>query len=187
MQFLLVVCLLAVWALPGAFAWLSGGANTALTCRYCASPGAPAAIVQRRRTLQRRVELRLAARRSSDDVQDRLQSAEMLAVFPIDALKLDQISSLKKALVGNPYATVLSNSKLRSLVDKSPFCLVADHITSQSFCVFVESQVTENFEAICGWIKSVAKKDLGNSIDHFQLLLCKKGHMLRIRTEDLVV
>jgi hypothetical protein len=129
----------------------------------------------------------LAARRSSDDVQDRLQSAEMLAVFPIDALKLDQISSLKKALVGNPYATVLSDSKLRSLVDKSPFCLVADHITSQSFCVFVESQVTENFEAICGWMKAVAKKDLGNSIDHFQLLLCKKGHMLSIRTEDMVV
>lgn len=41
-----------------------------------------------------------------------LDNTELLVIIPVDALKLEQINSLKKVLVGSPYSIVLSKSKL---------------------------------------------------------------------------
>ena len=45
-------------------------------------------------------------------LKNMLENTELLVIIPVEALKLEQINTLKKVLVGNPYSVVLSKDKL---------------------------------------------------------------------------
>jgi len=45
-----------------------------------------------------------------------LAATQLLVVCPVSILNLEQISSLKKTLVGGPHSTVVSESKLMEYV-----------------------------------------------------------------------
>lgn len=112
--------------------------------------------------------------------------AALLAVIPLELLKLDKAEALKKSLVGGPHVDILSMSKLRALVSRTPFCLVAEHLSLQNYCIVANQATTEaNFAAITLWISShfeVGRLDVNlepTSFNH-SILLCKKGHLVNI-------
>ena len=49
---------------------------------------------------------------SQSDLAKFLATTQLLVVCPVSILNLEQISSLKKTLVGGPHSTVVSESKL---------------------------------------------------------------------------
>lgn len=119
-------------------------------------------------------------------VAERLKRASMLAILPVEMLDLDRIGSLNKKLVGWPFTATFSQDQLIGLVDNSPFCVVAEHLTANNFCIFVDpAKEAENYEGICSWVRQIkdnrpVEGEPKAAQHNNEILLCKKGHLIKI-------
>ena len=124
------------------------------------------------------------------NLAEKLKQTELLVTFPLESINLDQLLSLKKLLVGYPYSEAITKSKLTQLVERTPFCPIVEFLSVQNFCIFINSiTMEENYSLICGWLKKrelVADNPTSTTDGNpnpprvFPLLLCKKGHMIKI-------
>lgn len=77
-------------------------------------------------------------------------------------------------------------------------------LTSQSYCIFIQKAYEQdNFDAMCHWLKLVSgwfnnnnnKSNKSNNIIiektnkiiDFEVMLCRKGHMIQIDTKDIAM
>lgn len=119
-------------------------------------------------------------------VPERIQRASLLAIFPTKIFNLQKLQSLKKELTGWPYSATYAQDQLTTLIDKTPFCVAAGHLTSKNFCIFIDpANEQENYEGICSWVRRFTEdktsRGEGSEADtDNEVLLCKRGHMIRI-------
>ena len=48
--------------------------------------------------------------------------------------------------------------QLIEIIDRTPFCQIAEELSGQSICVFVEDNANENVERLLKWLR-VTKKE----------------------------
>lgn len=83
------------------------------------------------------------------------------------------------------------NCCIYRLIDGTPFCIIAEHIHSQSFCLFIKQAESQNFDAVCNWFKLYQRDaDSGETLQEgssphsaAEVLLCKRGHLVRLSTK----
>jgi len=77
------------------------------------------------------------------------------------------------------------------LIDGTPFCIIAEHIHSHSFCLFIKQAESQNFDAVCNWFKLYQREADSEEIlqeglpphSAAEVLLCKRGHLVRLSTK----
>jgi hypothetical protein len=116
---------------------------------------------------------------------DRVKRAGLLAIFPIEILKLDRVSTLSKCFSGGPHLQTLPRAVLSDLLAGTPFCLTVGDLAEQSLCAFVnESHADDNYQAITSWLSGITQQSgnigITTKTSASQVLLCKKGHMIKI-------
>jgi hypothetical protein len=107
----------------------------------------------------------------------RLQNTEMLFVLPLAVMNLPDITSLNKALVAEPFKTVMTKPNLLALVDRTPFCQIADYLSDSSVVFFVDKRnAGDNYTAFMKWVRTNIKR----ADKPFDVLVCRKEHCVRI-------
>jgi hypothetical protein len=101
----------------------------------------------------------------------------MLFILPLNSIKMAEITSLNKGLVSEPYKAVISKTNLIDLVDRTPYCQIADFLSDQNICFFIEREVDANYESFTKWIRQIKKEERDKA---FEILVCKKEHFLRL-------
>ncbi len=104
----------------------------------------------------------------------------MFILHPSERIKLRHIHSLDSCLVKNPLSSYVTDTDLSAAVDNSKFCQVADFLSPDNYCFFIDKNVEENYDAFTRWIRDMKEDSTRN--DDINIVICKKTHMIRTST-----
>ena len=124
------------------------------------------------------------SQQSENSLKSLIAKTDMLVVLPLNCMGIKEITSLNMALIGEPYRIALTKAQLIEIIDRTPFCQIADYISEQSFCVFIEHSIEENFDCISKWIR-VTKREGEFMPSPNPIALCKKENCVYIRTCEI--
>ena len=132
----------------------------------------------------------MAPSQKNADIQAIIARTELLVVVPVSAVGLKQVSGLKAALLGElnrrermscfsifersslppgePRQAALSKAQLVEIIDRTPFCQIAEELSGQSICVFVENSANENVERLLKWLRVTKKEGNATYISIFE-------------------
>jgi len=124
------------------------------------------------------------SQQADNTLKSLIAKIDMLVVVPLNCVGIKEITGLNTALIGEPYRIAVSKTQLIEIIDRTPFCQIADYISEQNFCVFIENSLEENFDRISKWIR-VTKREGEFMPSASPIILCKKENCVYIRTCEI--
>ena len=118
------------------------------------------------------------------DEKQMVQNSEIILVAPVMSVSAQQFTAL--IIPDQIKSSIITKNNLISYIDGTPFCTMADYITSSNFCIFVKETDIEFIDQFLSWVKKVKPNNNYNEqISGF--LLCKKTNILKLKPSKEVV
>lgn len=123
-------------------------------------------------------------KKPTENLSVTLGKTEILIVLPLNAVGLRELNSLNVGLLGDPIRTALSKGQLIDIIDRTPFCQIAEFISNQNYCIFIETDIADNYSSISRWIRQT--KSNGEFLpSDYDILICRKEYCIAISPCDV--